>query len=529
MNRTRYLLLALFTIIAVTFYITNMQLHADPLSDNKGQATTANETEPIDQAAFLEILKNLLANYNYEQQYRSQTLTKTGIATANKVNIREQPLTNNDELILTTVSEGESFTITGENQQWYKILFDETEGWIRKEYVTPSATLAPASSDGASLELTFLSNNQLQISSQSTLDLTLINHANGMYSFQADSISVNEDLTFDLSHPDIPLLKLTNGQLDIYTKGWLHAELIEQSTSSYILSFIPIVYQMEYAEIEDRDKIILHTSGVPGYTFTNDDTNIQIVFAPNVQLALEKPDIKYSPKISDLNLHPDAISFTSSIPVNWKVTSDSNRIIIDMSEKGIAGKKIVIDPGHGGSEKGTYGRKTNMLEKEFNLLLANQLKISLEKLGAVVYMTRQSDTTVYQGDNYETYKDLEARVEFSNERDADMFISVHGDNFPADLSISGTTGYYYEGVPHSHQSKKLAAMISENVAEEVSTKWLGAQEQSFVVIRYNPVPSALIEYGFMSNKEDEQKMTTDATRQKMAQATAKAIASYYQQ
>ena len=89
----------------------------------------------------------------------------------------------------------------------------------------------------------------------------------------------------------------------------------------------------------------------------------------------------------------------------------------------LAGKKIVLDPGHGGSDYGAQfsgvaadGTRYTLLEKQQNLDVAYRLKAILEKTsGATVYMTRTGDETLSNS----------ARADIANRTGAQILVSVH--------------------------------------------------------------------------------------------------------
>ena len=96
---------------------------------------------------------------------------------------------------------------------------------------------------------------------------------------------------------------------------------------------------------------------------------------------------------------------------------------------------IVIDPGHGGNEKGAVSCLRNY-EKDINLKIALYLYKELSRKGANVYMTRFTDEFVSLND----------RVKFSNEKNADIFISIHANSLPDGkdpMKERGTSVYYY--------------------------------------------------------------------------------------
>ena len=106
----------------------------------------------------------------------------------------------------------------------------------------------------------------------------------------------------------------------------------------------------------------------------------------------------------------------------------------------LLGKIICLDPGHGGLDTGSTGA-TGTKEKDNTLATALLLRERLEKNGATVIMTRDSDKEAsFAGVSPED--ELGARVDVANDAGADIFISIHNDSF-ASSSVSGTTTYHY--------------------------------------------------------------------------------------
>ncbi|MFM6408405.1 MAG: N-acetylmuramoyl-L-alanine amidase, partial [Microcystis sp.] len=90
---------------------------------------------------------------------------------------------------------------------------------------------------------------------------------------------------------------------------------------------------------------------------------------------------------------------------------------------------ILLDPGHGGKETGAVG-PTGYTEKEINLLMSKLIKRELEKLGATVYLTRETDIEL----------SLPARVEMINNLQPTLALSVHYNALPDDGDALNTQG-----------------------------------------------------------------------------------------
>jgi N-acetylmuramoyl-L-alanine amidase len=86
----------------------------------------------------------------------------------------------------------------------------------------------------------------------------------------------------------------------------------------------------------------------------------------------------------------------------------------------VAGRTVILDPGHGGEDLGTVNRAFGFHESDFVLRISLDLKDRLVESGADVCLTRVEDN----------YIELMARSEFANEMDGDVFISIHLNSLP---------------------------------------------------------------------------------------------------
>ena len=191
----------------------------------------------------------------------------------------------------------------------------------------------------------------------------------------------------------------------------------------------------------------------------------------------------------------------------------------------LSGKKIVIDPGHGGNDAGAIG-PTGVMEKTVTLNVARELRKLLEAEGAQVIMTREGDTTVSaKGAKASDIEELGARCEVANRVGADIFISIHADSFTRP-EARGTTGYYYSKST-SGRGQKLADCIRRNLVEQLGTPSRGTQPCNFYVVKHTDMPATLIELGFISNKEEEQLLNSKEGVQKAAQGILDGIEDYF--
>lgn len=191
---------------------------------------------------------------------------------------------------------------------------------------------------------------------------------------------------------------------------------------------------------------------------------------------------------------------------------------------GLGGKKIAIDPGHGGSDAGAIG-PTGAMEKNVTLDICLELKKILEDDGATVVMTRESDREVSPKKSKATdVEELQARVDVANESKADIFLSIHMDSF-TNRTARGTTGYYF-GAGGS-TSRSLADKVRANIVDQLGTMSRGTQTCNFYVVKHTDMPATLIEVAFISYPDEEKLLTSREGVRKAATAIADGISDYF--
>lgn len=195
---------------------------------------------------------------------------------------------------------------------------------------------------------------------------------------------------------------------------------------------------------------------------------------------------------------------------------------------GLAGKTIVISPGHGNYsngvvDPGAIGTTKRLSEVAFNTPVALKLKNKLMESGAKVLMVREWEpvyTTLYQ------------RAQLANDNSADAFISIHGDSAPQNPSASGIGVYMYDGdlrltsAAQSDMRASYAQTISNEMARATGAK-SSVRVANFAVLRENEVPSVLIECGFLSNPREEALLATEEYQEKLAQGMYNGLQKWF--
>jgi N-acetylmuramoyl-L-alanine amidase len=219
---------------------------------------------------------------------------------------------------------------------------------------------------------------------------------------------------------------------------------------------------------------------------------------------------------------------------------------------------IALDPGHGGEDPGAVGRGGSK-EKEVVLAIAKRLKAKIEQQPNMrVMLTRDADYFV----------PLNVRVQKARNVQADLFVSIHADAFVESTARGSSVFILSEkgasssaarwlankenaadligGVNIGSHDKQLASVLldlsttaqindSLKLAKVVLSEigginrlHKGAVEQAgFAVLKAPDIPSILIETAFISNPEEEARLSDDAYQDEMAEAVMKGIKKYF--
>ena len=238
-------------------------------------------------------------------------------------------------------------------------------------------------------------------------------------------------------------------------------------------------------------------------------------------------------------LKDDGVYVTGNHKINGKTHQfqSNGKWIAELSgtpafEKGKYTKVIFLDPGHGGRDSGAF--YYNIAEKDLNMQIYKKLRKELEGLGYTVLTSRESDVYV----DFVT-----ERSKMVNKTNSDMFISIHFNATSSSASnISGIQTYSYEQNPdypakinsqwHNHpdrisESNRLAAAIHSSLLAETGAKNAGLLHGSFAVLRETNKPAVLLELGYMSNFDENQRIRNDAYQNKLVKGIVKGIQQYY--
>ncbi len=210
----------------------------------------------------------------------------------------------------------------------------------------------------------------------------------------------------------------------------------------------------------------------------------------------------------------------------WRVVQQdgSLRLLIRRPYEGgsLAGKVIVIDPGHGGPDSGAVG-PTGVRESDVNLRVARELAAILQQRGAVPRMLRTGDTTVGEGP-YSRRGELEARLAASEQPDADFFLSIHNNAVGSGraATVQGTETYYW-----TPMSALPARILQDHQCAALGTHNRFISWRPFYVLRHGDMPRVLVECAFVSNPAEEQRMKSEEFARAAALGLADGLEEFF--
>ncbi|ARD57714.1 N-acetylmuramoyl-L-alanine amidase [Bacillus safensis] len=187
--------------------------------------------------------------------------------------------------------------------------------------------------------------------------------------------------------------------------------------------------------------------------------------------------------------------------------------VVNQLKNPAVGKKVFIDPGHGAHDSGAVGY--GLYEKNLNLDVAKRLNTKLNNAGALVTMSRTSDT----------FDSLQTRVSKGASANADIFISVHANS--NDNSSANGTETYYDKTYAAANSLKLAQNIQPKMVSALGTRDRGVKTAGFYVIKYSKMPSVLLETGFVSSPVDSNILKSATYKDRLASGISSGVSGYF--
>lgn len=180
---------------------------------------------------------------------------------------------------------------------------------------------------------------------------------------------------------------------------------------------------------------------------------------------------------------------------------------------------VIIDAGHGGEDGGAVGYDNNTCEKGINLAVAQKLKQFLTIGGFRVIMTREKDQLLNdEGLNtvrQRKVSDIQNRMQIIEKNPDAIFISIHQNKF-TQASANGTQIFYS---PNNSDSEDLAQSMQDSFRELIqpaNSRQVKKAGKEIYLLYHSKIPSIMVECGFLSNKDECEKLLKDEYQSQVA-------------
>ncbi len=171
-------------------------------------------------------------------------------------------------------------------------------------------------------------------------------------------------------------------------------------------------------------------------------------------------------------------------------------------------KLVIVDAGHGGEDCGAIG-VSGVYEKDLNLQIALLVGEELQRKGYTVVYTRTEDKMLYRSDQnikgIRKISDLKNRCEIAARYDKALFLSIHMNSF-AQEKYSGLQVY---SSSNNEKSRPIAESIQNKVRCDLqpSNNRKVKDGKGIYVLENISNPAVLVECGFLSNKDECEKLS----------------------
>lgn len=193
------------------------------------------------------------------------------------------------------------------------------------------------------------------------------------------------------------------------------------------------------------------------------------------------------------------------------------RELVRRSGHSLAGRTIVLDPGHGGSDPGT--RANGLTEAELTLDLARRIEGRLSAIGVTVIFTRSASACP---------DDLE-RAEVANDANADLLLSLHSDS--ADhCQASGVATFFYGQERFGAWSavgEHLADLVQREIVARTGLADCRSHARAWTILQRTRMPSIRVEAGYLTHPDDAARLADPAFRDTLAEAVVVALQRMY--
>lgn len=185
----------------------------------------------------------------------------------------------------------------------------------------------------------------------------------------------------------------------------------------------------------------------------------------------------------------------------------------------LAGRVVVLDPGHGGLDRGA--RNGPLCESDVVLDLARRIEGRLGALGVTTYLTRSA----------ETQPDDRARASLANDVGADLLLSLHLHEFTATEATGSACYFYGTGLAdrqvRSGVGERLATLVQQEIVNRTDLVDGRCHPKSWELLRLTQMPAVRVQPGYLSSPSDASRLASAEFRDAVAEAVASGLQRLY--
>jgi N-acetylmuramoyl-L-alanine amidase len=180
----------------------------------------------------------------------------------------------------------------------------------------------------------------------------------------------------------------------------------------------------------------------------------------------------------------------------------------------LLGKRVVIDPGHGGEDRGVAHGELSEADLVWDL--ASRLDGRLNALGVNPWLTRGPGNGATE----------EQRAALANDVGADVVISLHIDGSPSPHA-NGVSAYYYGGMAVSTIGERLADLVQRELVARTDLLDCHIHAKTWTLLRLTRMPTIRVELGYLSSPIDRARLVDPLFRDTVAEGLLVAVQRLY--
>ncbi|HEY8345912.1 MAG TPA: N-acetylmuramoyl-L-alanine amidase [Symbiobacteriaceae bacterium] len=434
--------------------------------------------------------------------------------------------------ILEVLPQGEILQVVQRQDPWVEVITSRgRRGWVHGDYTRPvraASTPAPAVTFGDGLRATLTAAApgvlRLEVVGPETLGLPVIQQERVLIPCTTGQA---EPALIAVGTGGVRYLAFEPEGVAVGLERSAGVQVVEQAPGRLVVELRPVLHGVQVRSEADRTVYVLQLRGATDARLGAASGVVTVTLPGAINGALSLPP--------GVQVEQRADGVVVSIPTSqaYVLKATAEGYELHLLRTGLAGKTIVLDPGHGGYDPGAQNRYLGVMEKDVNLAVALKVRDLLVARGARVLLTRATDrlptpdhVLAVETHQDALHVDLDYRTRIANELGVDAFVSIHH-NAASSSTAQGTETYYTSYTLNGIQSEALAWAMQHYLTGATGLLNRGYKDSDFYVTRNTDAPAVLLELTFLTNPTEAQLAMDPAFQQKEAEAIVQALEAFF--